>query len=408
MSECITINQAQFNHDFGRITGIAATIKGNILLCDYDKKNLILVDPLGNYLKKLNVDSEPYDVAITSQNIGYITQPKSRTVLQVDPDRMVELFQSTCNDLSTTVFCVSAIPNTGRDFSDKVSCFLGVKKQGSSYAYPINHNQILTVVSQSGGRHIGPCVIKFHAVDQQSFLSCTGGQHYITYNGKYGNNKKIDTIATMDLPTDICCDDNGHIYVSGQGSNNIHRLQHFEYAYVTEQHYKVLDIPLDTQHGIKEPVALCFNKDYNCKINGLDCPTSSGYTFFADICLCYKYVGILYTNPQAKQYCANIKGYLMKIDRRLKQLEIERLLTTVPDPPQPNGDIHIQGTRVGNTSKWRFDNGQDMTYFQWNEAKAQPELRSGENVLAMQKVWGSLWHDTHDSIEAMFVCEILL
>lgn len=83
-------------------------------------------------------------------------------------------------------------------------------------------------------------------------------------------------------------------------------------------------------------------------------------------------------------------------------------VATVPDPEQPNGDIHIQGTRVGNTSKWRFDNGQDMTYFQWNEAKAQPDHRSGENVLAMQKVWGSLWHDTHDYIEIMFVCEILL
>ncbi|CAC5394565.1 unnamed protein product [Mytilus coruscus] len=215
----------QFNHDFGRITGKAATIKGNILLCDYGKKNLILVDPLGNYLKKLNVDSEPYDIAITRQNIGYITQPKSISVTQIDPDRMVELFQATCNDLSTTVFYVSAVPSTGRDFSEKVPCFLGVKRQGLSYAFPVNHDQILRVVSQGRGRHIGPCVIKFHAVDEQSFLSCTGGQHYITYNGKYGHNKKIDSIATMDTPADICSDDNGYIYASGQGSDNIHRLE---------------------------------------------------------------------------------------------------------------------------------------------------------------------------------------
>ncbi|CAC5396534.1 unnamed protein product [Mytilus coruscus] len=133
---------SQFNHNFSRITGIAATIKENILLCDYDKKNLILIDPLGNYLQKLNVDSEPYDIAITSQNIGYITQPKSRSVLQNDLDRMVELFQATCNDLSTTVFCVSAVPRTGRDFSGKVPCFLGVKIQGCLYAFPVNHDQM--------------------------------------------------------------------------------------------------------------------------------------------------------------------------------------------------------------------------------------------------------------------------
>ncbi|VDI34090.1 Hypothetical predicted protein [Mytilus galloprovincialis] len=132
----------QFNHDFGRITGIAATIKGNILLCDYDEKNLILVDPLGNYLKKLNLDSEPYDIAITSQNIGYITQPKSRSVLQIDPDRMVELFHATCNDLTTTVGCVSAVQGTGRNFSEKIPCVLGVKIQGCSYIWAVNHDKM--------------------------------------------------------------------------------------------------------------------------------------------------------------------------------------------------------------------------------------------------------------------------
>ncbi|CAC5390163.1 unnamed protein product [Mytilus coruscus] len=132
----------QFNHDFGRITGIAATIKRNIILCDYDKKNLILVDPLGNYLMKLNLDSEPYDMAITSQNIGYVTQPNARSVLQIDPDSMMVLFQATCNELGTTVFCVSAVPNTGRCFSNKVPCYLGVKIHGLSYAFPVNHGKM--------------------------------------------------------------------------------------------------------------------------------------------------------------------------------------------------------------------------------------------------------------------------
>lgn len=132
----------QFNHDFGRITGISATIKGNILLCPYVKKNLVLVDPLGNYLNKLNVDSEPYDIAITSQNIGYSTQPKSRSVIQIYPDRMVELFQATCNELSTTVLCVSAVSNTGRDYSGKVPCFLGVNKHGLMYANSVNYEQM--------------------------------------------------------------------------------------------------------------------------------------------------------------------------------------------------------------------------------------------------------------------------
>ncbi|VDI12803.1 Hypothetical predicted protein [Mytilus galloprovincialis] len=257
----------QFNHDFGRITGIAATMKGNILLCDYDKKNLILVDPLGNYLKKLNVDSEPYDIAITSQNIGYITKPKSRSVIQIDPDRMVELFQATCNNLSTTVLCVSAVPSTERDFSGKVSCFLGVKEHGFSYAIGISNDQIRLTDLQNNSQTLGSCVVKFHTVNEKSSFSCIGGQSYIMYSETWGYPRKIDNIATMDSPTDICSDDYGHIYVTGQGSNNIHRpeayIQDVSWSRSKTTTWKVLDIPLDSQHGIKEPVSLCFNKDYS-------------------------------------------------------------------------------------------------------------------------------------------------
>lgn len=78
--------KTSFHHDFGRITGIAASTMENILLGDYDNRKLILVNPLGKYLNKLSLESEPYDVAITSQNIGHITQPNTPSVLQIDPD----------------------------------------------------------------------------------------------------------------------------------------------------------------------------------------------------------------------------------------------------------------------------------------------------------------------------------
>ncbi|VDI34087.1 Hypothetical predicted protein [Mytilus galloprovincialis] len=71
----------------------------------------------------------------------------------------------------------------------------------------------------------------------------------------------------MDTPTDISSDDNGHIYVSWQGSNNIHRLEEdTKYSYVTGEEvtdWKVLDIPLDSRQGIKEPVSLCLSQDYS-------------------------------------------------------------------------------------------------------------------------------------------------
>ena len=45
-------------------------------------------------------------------------------------------------------------------------------------------------------------------------------------------------------PSDICSDDYGHIYLSGQYSHNIHRL--------TEDG-KMIDISLSSKHGIKLP-----------------------------------------------------------------------------------------------------------------------------------------------------------
>ncbi|VDI79285.1 Hypothetical predicted protein [Mytilus galloprovincialis] len=227
---------------------------------------MILVDHLGNYLNKLDVDSEPYDVSVTNQNISYVTQPNSRTVLQIDPDRMVLLSKVTCNDLHSTVTCVSAVPNTGREYSGKIPCFLGVNKNGMLLRAAVHFDSILTEVPGSYGV-IGSRVVKFHAFDEDSYLSIIGGQNYIKYDEKYGYSSKNVHIATIDTPTDICSNDNGHIYVSGQGSNTIHRLvKELPDKMITpilDQNLKVLDIPLGSRHGIKEPVAMCFNYDYS-------------------------------------------------------------------------------------------------------------------------------------------------
>ncbi|CAG2226880.1 unnamed protein product [Mytilus edulis] len=239
-----------FNHDFGRITGIAASSKGNIVLCDHNNNTLILVDNIGKYLTKLNVDSEPYDVAITSQNIGYITQPNTRSVLQIDPDRMVVLSKNTWNKLNTTVICATAFWQF---------CNFGVNFQGQSYIH--NFSSLSAIgerVYTPGQLNIGSGVVKTHTIDGQTYFSCIGGQNDITVRKQgtsYWNSvlENIPNIATIDTPTDICSDDNGHLYVSGQGSNNIHRLT---------QDGKVLDIPLHSQQGIIEPVAICFNKNY--------------------------------------------------------------------------------------------------------------------------------------------------
>ncbi|CAC5379916.1 TRIM2_3 [Mytilus coruscus] len=239
-----------FNYDFGRITGIAASTNGNILVCDYDKKNLILFNPVGNYFKKLNLDSEPYDVAITHQNIGYVTQPNIRSALKIDPERMVVLLKATCNDLNTSPLCVSAFPNTNVIYTCNLSLHInGVTTMHGIYDNSLNC--ILLIKKRLSSYAKGFDVVKIHATDD-CLYSCIAGQNNILVDTSF---EETCSIGTIDTPTDICSDDYGHIYVSGQGSNNIYRLQKKFGVLPT-----VLDIPLHSQHGIKQPVAICFIK----------------------------------------------------------------------------------------------------------------------------------------------------
>ena len=86
--------------------------------------------------------------------------------------------------------------------------------------------------------------------------SCVSGQTHFTIltPGKWGV-RDIWNVKFPNLrgPSDICSDDYGHIYVSGQYSHNIHRLA---------KDGKMIDISLSSKHGIKYPVAMCFNRNY--------------------------------------------------------------------------------------------------------------------------------------------------
>ncbi|CAC5388265.1 unnamed protein product [Mytilus coruscus] len=189
-----------FNHDFGRITGIAATRKGNILLCDYEKKNLILVDSLGKYLKKLTVDSEPYDLAITIQNIGYVTQPNTRTVLKIDPDRIVILTKATCNELHTNVLCVSAVPYTSNStvYQNSVTCFLSVDTNRLKSIFGICSNNFCLIDISRYPFESEPVYDtgKFHAVNDKMLCYCLASQNDILV----GNPPKTCSIASLIHP----------------------------------------------------------------------------------------------------------------------------------------------------------------------------------------------------------------
>jgi hypothetical protein len=98
-----------FFHDFGRITGIAVSNENNVLLCDYTKHQLLLFDEEGNYLSYLPLTGSPWDVAISNQNIAYVTMPTEQCILQVDPDKLYICSKVAFGDSSgISIYCVSA------------------------------------------------------------------------------------------------------------------------------------------------------------------------------------------------------------------------------------------------------------------------------------------------------------
>ena len=97
-----------FSHDFGRITGIAVSNENNVLLCDYIKNQILLFDEEGNYLSYLPLTSSPCDVAISYQNIAFVTMPTEQFILQVDPDKLCISSKTVFEYPNVFISCVSS------------------------------------------------------------------------------------------------------------------------------------------------------------------------------------------------------------------------------------------------------------------------------------------------------------
>ena len=70
------------------------------------------------------------------------------------------------------------------------------------------------------------------------------------------------------------------------------------------------------------------------------------------------------------------------------------------------GKIYIQGTRIGSSNSWMFDDGAAIVYIPWNIG--QPDNTNGEKNLLMNADNGWKWHDCGPTYLAAYICEHLL
>jgi len=119
-----------FSHDFGRITGIAVSNENNVLLCDYIKNQLLLFDEEGNYLSCLPLTSSHWDVAISNQNIAFVTMPTEQCILQVDLDKLCICSKTVFGDSNSFISCVSS----AMSMKDPGNTYVGFCSDGKSSA----------------------------------------------------------------------------------------------------------------------------------------------------------------------------------------------------------------------------------------------------------------------------------
>lgn len=66
---------------------------------------------------------------------------------------------------------------------------------------------------------------------------------------------------------------------------------------------------------------------------------------------------------------------------------------------------HIQGSRESYTSPWFYDNGDKITYFNWNQVTHQPDNNPGENWIIVNSRDNCAWHDRLN-VELRSVCQL--
>ena len=64
----------------------------------------------------------------------------------------------------------------------------------------------------------------------------------------------------------------------------------------------------------------------------------------------------------------------------------------------------IQG-KLDSTDIWRYNDGTEMQYFNWNNQGLQPNRRVGETTLVIRKHSGYRWHDAMPGQKFPAMCQ---
>ncbi|XP_048729935.2 C-type lectin BfL-2-like [Ostrea edulis] len=140
-------------------------------------------------------------------------------------------------------------------------------------------------------------------------------------------------------------------------------------------------------------------------ITKAECNKQDHFLYVYSLDFCFKVFLKEKTYDEALNECRTFSGgNLVKIDRKLKQTEVEKYLDTMSLYFDSSDQIRIAGYH-SHGNEWVYDDNQVLTYFNWNTAQDQPEGQTGI-AISLGMTSGYRWHDVSDNRDLKFICEI--
>ncbi|XP_052086500.1 uncharacterized protein LOC127723806 [Mytilus californianus] len=217
------------------ITGMAISGENELMLCDIKKSRIILFDTADIYRSYIKLSDKPWDIASLGQSSAVVSSRDVDSIQFIDLKKMSLIKNVKVRDSSK-----GAIATTDE------SILVGADGKIHVLDHDGSGMKIITVPAEGTVSYIcTPSVNSICFCDGSDETKC------VTFDG--------DLVFSYQSPElvktkNVTADNDGHIYIVGEDSHNIHHLS---------RDGKFIDIVLSDDNQLYYPIAITFSKDYS-------------------------------------------------------------------------------------------------------------------------------------------------
>ncbi|CAC5382240.1 unnamed protein product [Mytilus coruscus] len=135
-----------------------------------------------------------------------------------------------------------------------------------------------------------------------------------------------------------------------------------------------------------------------------ECLESVGFIYYssADVCY-YMHTEVVVNFTYITAFCQCKGSELIKIDSAETQIFLQDILLS-----DTSNFVCIQGNNDNPQFNYQFDDGSEMTYFNWDTEYSQPEQPTIDHFIVLRRDRFYKWHDVwkvRSDLQCIFICE---